>query len=36
MRSTLQALQFLVAGPIILAFLFIINWMTGGPWWVQF
>lgn len=35
MRGTLQSLQFLVIGPIILAFLFIINWMTGGPWWVQ-
>ena len=35
MRSTLQSLQFLVAGPLILAFLFLVNWMTGGPWWVQ-
>jgi hypothetical protein len=35
MRSTLSALQFLVMGPLILAFLFIVNWMTGGPWWVQ-
>jgi len=35
MRGTLQSLRFLVIGPIILAFLFIINWMTGGPWWVQ-
>jgi hypothetical protein len=35
MRSTLHSLQFLVTGPIILAFLFVINWMTGGEWWVQ-
>jgi hypothetical protein len=35
MTRTLQSLQFLVIGPIILAFLFIINWMTGGEWWVQ-
>jgi hypothetical protein len=35
MRGTLQALQFLVVGPIILVFLFLINWMTGGEWWVQ-
>jgi hypothetical protein len=35
MRGTLQSLQFLVIGPIILAFLVVINWMTGGPWWVQ-
>jgi hypothetical protein len=35
MRSTLHSLRFLVTGPIILAFLFLINLMTGGPWWVQ-
>jgi hypothetical protein len=35
MRGTLHSLQFLVTGPLILVFLFIINWMTGGPWWVQ-
>ncbi|HET9361429.1 MAG TPA: 2TM domain-containing protein [Vicinamibacterales bacterium] len=35
MRSTVHALGFLVKGPIILAFLFLINLMTGGPWWVQ-
>jgi hypothetical protein len=35
MRSTLDSLKFLIIGPIILAFLFLINWMTGGEWWVQ-
>ena len=35
MRSTMHSLGFLIKGPIILAFLFLINWMTGGPWWVQ-
>ena len=29
------SLSFLVKGPLILAFLFVINLMTGGPWWVQ-
>ena len=33
---TLHALGFLVKGPLILAFLFIINLMTSpGHWWVQ-
>ncbi|HZM61605.1 MAG TPA: hypothetical protein VFB85_17465 [Vicinamibacterales bacterium] len=35
MRSTLNSLGFLIQGPIILAILVLINWMTGGPWWVQ-
>ena len=36
MRGTLHSLGFLVKGPIILAFLFIINLMTSpGHWWVQ-
>jgi hypothetical protein len=33
---TLHALGFLVKGPLILAFLFLINLMTSpGHWWVQ-
>jgi hypothetical protein len=36
MRSTLHSLGFLVKGPIILLFLFVINLMTSpGHWWVQ-
>ena len=35
MRSTLNSLGFLIQGPIILAILVLINWMTGGPWWVK-
>jgi len=36
MRHTLHALGFLVKGPLILAFLFLINLMTSpGHWWVQ-
>jgi len=32
---TLAAMKFLVTGPIILAFLFVINLMTSpGEWWV--
>jgi hypothetical protein len=31
----MHSLKFLVTGPLILAFLFVINVMTGGPWWVQ-
>jgi hypothetical protein len=30
-----SSLGFLIKGPIILAFLFLINMMTPGPWWVQ-
>jgi len=36
MRGTLHSLGFLVKGPIILVFLFIINLMTSpGHWWFQ-
>jgi hypothetical protein len=36
MLKTLRALKFLFVGPMILALLFIINWMTTpGEWWVQ-
>jgi hypothetical protein len=29
-----NSLSFLFTGPLIVAFLFILNWMTGGaPWW---
>jgi hypothetical protein len=31
----MNSLGFLIQGPIILAILVLINWMTGGPWWVQ-
>lgn len=34
--KTLRALKFLFVGPMILALLFVINWMTSpGDWWVQ-
>ena len=34
--KTLRALKFLVIGPMIVALLFVINWMTSpGDWWVQ-
>jgi len=35
MFRTLRAVRFLFTGPLILAMLFVINLMTGGPWWVQ-
>lgn len=36
MIETFRAAQFLIVGPIILAFLAVINWMTSpGDWWVQ-
>jgi len=36
MIKTLRALKFLFVGPMILALLFVINWMTSpGDWWVQ-
>lgn len=36
MMKTLNALKFLVVGPMILILLFVINWMTTpGDWWVQ-
>ena len=29
-----NSLSFLITGPILLAFLYLVNWMTGGaPWW---
>jgi hypothetical protein len=33
--GTLGSLSFLIKGPIILAFLFVIDLMTPGGWWVQ-
>ena len=34
--GTLRAVKFLFMGPVILAFLFVINLMTSpGHWWVQ-
>lgn len=34
--KTWRALKFLFVGPMILALLFVINWMTSpGDWWVQ-
>jgi hypothetical protein len=36
MFATIRALRFLFLGPLILAFLFVINLMTSpGDWWVQ-
>lgn len=36
MIKTLRALKFLFVGPMILALLFVINWITSpGDWWVQ-
>ena len=36
MFRTLRAVEFLFKGPLILAFLFVINLMTSpGHWWVQ-
>ncbi len=36
MSKTLQALKFLVVGPMVLAFLFLVNLFTSpGDWWVQ-
>jgi len=36
MFKTLRALKFLFFAPMILAMLFVINWMTSpGDWWVQ-
>lgn len=34
--KTLKAFKFLFVGPMILALLVVINWMTSpGEWWVQ-
>ena len=36
MFQTYEALKFLFIGPLILAFLVVVNWMTSpGDWWVQ-
>jgi hypothetical protein len=36
MLATLKAVKFLFTAPLILAFLFLINWMTSPEvWWVQ-
>ena len=35
MFKTIRAVKFLFTGPLILGMLFVINLMTGGPWWVQ-
>ena len=36
MRKTLGAIKFLFIGPVILAFLVLVNVMTSpGDWWVQ-
>jgi len=36
MYKTFRAVRFLFVGPLILAMLFVINWMTSpGDWWVQ-
>lgn len=36
MRKTAHAVGFLFKAPLILAFLFVINWMTfSGDWWVK-
>ena len=36
MVETLKAVKFLFTAPLILLFLFVINWMTSpGHWWVQ-
>jgi hypothetical protein len=35
-RKTAHAVGFLFKAPLILAFLFVINWMTfSGDWWVK-
>ncbi len=36
MLKTLRAIRFLFVGPVVLAFLFVVNLMTSpGHWWVQ-
>ncbi len=36
MKSTLSSLKFLFTAPLILAMLFVVNWLTSpGDWWVQ-
>jgi hypothetical protein len=34
-KKTVDAVGFLFKAPLILLFLFVINWMIGGEWWVQ-
>jgi hypothetical protein len=35
-RRTTNAVGFLFQGPLILLFLFVVNWLTfSGQWWVQ-
>jgi hypothetical protein len=35
-KKTVEAVQFLFTGPLILCLLFVINWMTSpGVWWVK-
>lgn len=37
MMRTFRAARFLFKGPLILAILFVINWVTSpGDWWVQY
>jgi hypothetical protein len=35
MFRTLHAVKFLFMGPVLIGFLFLVNVMTGGPWWFQ-
>ncbi len=36
MEKTLSSLKFLFTAPLILALLFVVNWLTSpGDWWVQ-
>jgi hypothetical protein len=35
MFKTMRAVKFLFTGPLILAFLFVLNLTTPGPWWFQ-
>jgi hypothetical protein len=36
MLRTLRSIKFLFMGPVILAFLVVVNWMTySGEWWVK-
>jgi hypothetical protein len=32
---TMHAVKFLFTAPFLVAFLFFVNLMTGGPWWFQ-
>jgi hypothetical protein len=36
LRDAIDAFRFLIFGPLILAFLALVNWMTSpGDWWIQ-